>query len=141
MKYRRLLIAWSVAWGVVAVLLFLLWFRSHTWCDVRAIPGHKLMSLNCKVYFDEEVSILYSGPDAFAQPNTISSGLFTMSIKRCFVLPKGGGYYAPYWSLILFAVVLSSASWLPLKFRFSLRTLLIVTTLVALLLGLFVWLR
>ena len=31
MKYRKLRIAWSVAWGAVAVLLGVLWVRSY-WC-------------------------------------------------------------------------------------------------------------
>jgi hypothetical protein len=29
MKYRKLRIAWSVAWGIVAVLLVVLWVRSY----------------------------------------------------------------------------------------------------------------
>ena len=29
MKFRKLRIAWSVAWGVVAVLLCVLWVRSY----------------------------------------------------------------------------------------------------------------
>ncbi len=31
MKHRRLRIAWSVTWGIVAVLLIALWVRSY-WC-------------------------------------------------------------------------------------------------------------
>src|SRR5690348_9197803 len=33
MKYRDLRIAWSVLWGVVAVLLILLWVRSYSRLD------------------------------------------------------------------------------------------------------------
>src|SRR5262245_7567786 len=33
MKYRKLRIAWSVAWGVIAVLLCVLWVRSYWWMD------------------------------------------------------------------------------------------------------------
>ena len=29
MRFRKLRIAWSVAWGVVAVLLIVLWVRSY----------------------------------------------------------------------------------------------------------------
>jgi hypothetical protein len=32
-KYRKLRIGWSVAWGVVAVLIGLLWVRSYSWWD------------------------------------------------------------------------------------------------------------
>jgi hypothetical protein len=34
MKHRKLRIAWSVAWGVIAVLLVALWVRSYWRCDV-----------------------------------------------------------------------------------------------------------
>src|SRR5690349_16513123 len=37
MKYRKLRLAWSVAWGVVAVLLCILWVRSYWSLDLAAI--------------------------------------------------------------------------------------------------------
>src|SRR6186713_3174521 len=33
MKYRKLRVAWSVVWGVVAVLFCALWVRSYWWVD------------------------------------------------------------------------------------------------------------
>lgn len=33
MKYRKVRIAWSVAWALVAVLLCALWVRSYAWHD------------------------------------------------------------------------------------------------------------
>ena len=39
MKYRKLRIAWSVAWGVVAVLLCVLWVRSYWWADDVTMPN------------------------------------------------------------------------------------------------------
>ena len=47
-------------------------------------------------------------------------------------------FVAPYWILFLVASAIASVAWL--TSRFSLRTLLIATTLVAAGLGLFVWL-
>ena len=35
MRYRKLRIAWSVAWGLLAVILIALWVRSYWWMDVR----------------------------------------------------------------------------------------------------------
>ena len=46
----------------------------------------------------------------------------------------------PYWFLILAAVAMAATPWLLSCRRFSLRTLLIATTLVAVVLGLVVWL-
>src|SRR6187431_2373803 len=33
MRFRQLRIAWSVVWGVAAVLLIVLWVRSYWWID------------------------------------------------------------------------------------------------------------
>jgi hypothetical protein len=35
-RFRKLRIAWSVAWGIAAVLLIVLWVRSHRSCDYIA---------------------------------------------------------------------------------------------------------
>ena len=53
-------------------------------------------------------------------------------------LPSGMHISMPTWLLCAFAMTLAVVPWLPLK-RFSLRTLLIATTLVAVGLGLIVW--
>src|SRR3954453_7944154 len=37
MRYRKLRIAWSVVWGVAAVLLIVLSVRSFTWADQSAV--------------------------------------------------------------------------------------------------------
>ena len=38
MKYRKLRIAWSVAWGIVAVLLCVLWVRSYSHGEGLLMP-------------------------------------------------------------------------------------------------------
>ena len=42
MRFRKLRIAWSVVWGLAAVLLIVLWVRSYWWhdCVVRARQQH-----------------------------------------------------------------------------------------------------
>src|SRR5262245_48974732 len=46
MKYRKLRIAWSVAWGVIAVVLCVLWVRSYWRADALETPyGYQLVSL------------------------------------------------------------------------------------------------
>ncbi len=47
----------------------------------------------------------------------------------------------PYWFLVLVPAAFTAIPWIHWKRRFSLRTLLIATTLIAGVLGLFVWLR
>src|SRR5262245_14720252 len=34
MRFRKLRIAWSVVWGLLAVLLIVLWVRSYWWRDI-----------------------------------------------------------------------------------------------------------
>jgi hypothetical protein len=46
---------------------------------------------------------------------------------------------APHWFLVLLAVMMSAAPWMRWKWRFTLRTLLIAITLVAVVLGLIVY--
>jgi hypothetical protein len=55
--------------------------------------------------------------------------------------PWGGGDYEiviPHWIVVFAFALLGAAMWIP--WRFSLRMLLIVTTLIAGLLGLIIWL-
>ena len=53
MKHRKLRIAWSVAWGIVAVLLVALWVRSYRWHDLLIIridwPAEVEVALNREV--------------------------------------------------------------------------------------------
>jgi hypothetical protein len=55
--------------------------------------------------------------------------------------PRGKGDIVLYhWSFAIFFATLAAIPWLPwLSYRFSLRTLLIATTLIAVLLGFAVW--
>src|SRR5262249_50695086 len=55
------------------------------------------------------------------------------------LVPVGVGRKRPYLHLLVATVALGSVAWIP--YRFSLRTLLITTTLVAVGLGLVVWWR
>lgn len=56
-----------------------------------------------------------------------------------YINEQGPAVTGPDWFLIGVAIALSAAPWLRWSNRFSLRTLLITTTLVAVVLGLIVW--
>lgn len=166
MKYRRLRIAWSIAWGVVAVLLMVMWVRSYSWFDAARIdPIYKAYSiggqsgsggltLDCVNSFtpgfpqttfryqctrlDElKAGLRQSGySDPF--PSRVWGYGFEARLSRNFIR-----VIVPYWFLALAAASGVALPWLPwhkLSWRFSLRTLLIVTTLVGLVLGAVVWL-
>jgi hypothetical protein len=149
---RALRIAWSVAWGPAAILLVALWVRSYVSRD--------LMYLNTRLdRFGDGSNFTISWMDgsmmlAKIPSNEIYSvgGPFGfMSIRRDVYSSQhtfwGVGYYstsfgpmyvAPMWLLIVGACTIGAVTWEP--FRFSLRTLLIAMTLVAVGLGLVAWL-
>jgi hypothetical protein len=39
MKHRKLRIAWSVAWGIAAVLLIVLWARTYQHVDMLSVSA------------------------------------------------------------------------------------------------------
>jgi hypothetical protein len=161
MRFRKLRIAFSAACGVLCLLLIVLWVRSYTWVDtargaltetkalqVRSFQGQ--LSLNS--YGDKngwywkwqsspadeleqrirELERRLGNTTSQAQP----SFAFIRSRDRLFVT-------APHWLLVLLLCIPVTLMWITsartLPWRFSLRTLLIATTLVAVVLGLVVW--
>ena len=135
MKYRKLRIAWSVAWGVVALLLCGLWVRSYYWFDFSGlIPGGALVSNNGSVVFTREMRVISHerDPSWNALLNGASYAHSEIEIVRLTSIVT-----IPFWAAILVVFSLGVAAWMPL--RFSLRTLLIATTLVAVVMGFATW--
>ncbi len=153
MKHRKLRIAWSVAWGIVAVLLIGLWVRSYSSRDelqgrTSIDRGFELYSLWGRVeWYDWYLHrdnqfpldiVSYSG-DKF--PTFIYPAKSKWLDFHCLSQSQYFIVAAPHWFFILLAATMSAAPWLrQLRWRFSLRTLLVAMTLVAVGLGLIVWL-
>ena len=148
MRFGKLRIAWSFAWGIAALLLIVLWVRSHQTTD--SLEGFTPRGPVILQYFKCES---LEGQVTFvAQPSLRS--ITSATLWRRLSLPAArqanddfgplGFYYdgvslsLPHWFVVLIAAALAATTWL--RWRFSLRTLLIATTLVAVLLGLVVWL-
>jgi hypothetical protein len=111
MKFRKLRIAWSVIFGILCILLIPLWVRSYTHDDIlvkKAHPGR--------------VPVLES-----------SDGSFTYWLRQDYWSPS---LEVPYWLPVLTFMVFAASPWIrQLRWHFTLRTLLIATTLVAVVLG------
>jgi hypothetical protein len=145
MKFRKLRIAWSVGWGVVAVLLCVLWVRSYWRCDgvlrVDKSIGQSIASNKGILYvsifqaFSSPQPNLITGWERFSVvPHEIETG-FRWSWEPLFKW-----FQCPHWFVGLVTAVVAASPWLPLlRWRFSLRTLLIATTLVAAVLGVIVY--
>jgi hypothetical protein len=153
MKHRTLRIAWSVAWGILCLLLIALWLRSYWWRDNYGFSffGRQIVDAN-SMYGQLTLYWHDDGPE----PNRL--GLRTKRVKdhmadmerllgRPEVVPRPhfrllrqqpvSYLLLPHWSVVLVIAVAAGASWLP--FRFSLRTLLIGMTVIAALLGFVIW--
>jgi hypothetical protein len=142
MRYRKPRIAWSVAWGVAAVLLCVLWVRSYSWRQTfnRLTPNE----LYQEIASDSGRLSLQSQYQPFADVGPIDweyeayPPTFHEAPGFWFVWHDNEwSAVIPHWFAMLFTLVLGVLPWL--RWRFSLRSLLVATTLVSVLLGLIVW--
>lgn len=148
---RRLRIAASVLFTVVAVALCLLWMRSYWVADAvfKSVTRNSAVNVNsnCGIisiyvlregfwgnYRGGQLTVSH-GPPADSQD--LLRELFQFGIQD-----NGPHHwlYFPHSALVLvFGTAAAISAWMPSSSRFSLRTLLVVTTLVAVVLGLGVW--
>ncbi len=151
MKFRKLRIAWSVFWILVAVPMILLWVRSYQWTD-HVLGEVALQTPTPSRTTQSSEFITQQGQLVIGDPSSLGAILkFKWEHER---MDEGGflgrspswlpRYYIkpeeltiPLWMTVVFPCALALLSWVP--GRFSLRTLLIATTLVAVVLGLIVW--
>jgi hypothetical protein len=146
MRYRKLRLAWSVLWGVVALLLCVLWVRSYWVSDI--LIGNEASGPS--THFVLEASGGYLGVSSeglslsqiadwrLASRDTVRGVASRIPLRLTHERSGGQEVWAtPIWIVLLVVSAIAGVPWL--RFRFSLRTLLIATTLVAVVLGLIVW--
>lgn len=144
MKFRKLRIAWSVAWGLLTLVLCVLWAASYTRrigaeifvtaadrYHIHSAKGAVIITREGRIFRGRELSFHY--PESFFSNKVSHSGL---KVGRG---PDGTIHFASISDWLLNVVTLFAATipWLPC--RFSLRTLFIATTLVAVAFGWIVW--
>jgi hypothetical protein len=125
------------------VLLIVLWVRSYTWHDrlwgrFSDWQGFVLSSYEGRIQLALAHGLgIFPWRIVYAEPvDRVGPPIYFPAIE--FSLSTFGSFWAvPYW--LLFAVFSTLAIVPLLHWRFSLRTLLIATTLVAVVLGLIVW--
>lgn len=153
---RKLRIAASVFFAVVAVALVVLWVRSYyKKDDARCVIAKSVVNvqslrgeLGIGVWawkfkpFPANVSS-QSVDDSMERlwpPMTDRPPLSFLGIRREAFGPDMTLFAVKFWTLVLLSAGLFAFTWIgQLKKRFSLRTLLIVMTLVAVVLGLVMW--
>jgi hypothetical protein len=147
---RKLRIAFSAGCGILCLLLIVLWVRSHR-AEDRA--SGRLSSVGIRLYSSRGWLVLFknSTPGAGPYDSDIMLGsdywLNPPDARLAYALPLSffgrsviSNISLPHWVVATACVVCATAPWLlGRQFRFSLRTLLIATTLLALLLGAIVY--
>lgn len=151
-RYFR--ITWSILCGSAAVLLAVLWVRSYGGPGTGYLPVPGVCCRSAEgILLIARFGTTPKPPDKDKERISIMSFTDPRMGKPIDVAPnhKWGGFYfmftdtsfywmqAPYWFLIAVSGTFSAAPWIRQRVHFSLRTLLIVTTLIAVLLGLVVW--
>jgi hypothetical protein len=146
MRYRKLRIAWSVGCGLLCSLLFVLWVRSTYLMESAEsdlLARQRIALLSC---YGRLLVALDVGDDRkfpakaisfpikkSVQPAPKSSWSFG---KRSF--PGLTSYYVavPYWFPVVFLGTMAAAPWIRWSHRFRMRTLLIITAIIAVMLAL-----
>jgi hypothetical protein len=161
---RYLRIAFSATCLIACVLLIVLWVRSYWWQDTlyvnyagRDTPNYsgtksvnltsaqgRIAVFNKPMRWAPRISTNHSKISDTFQPLDYTDDVGNAPSAIWFRVmrwskPSHTSVEFPNWFLALCFSALAMAPWL--RWRFSLRTLLIATTLVAVVLGLIVWLR
>jgi hypothetical protein len=141
-KLRTLRIAFAVICGIACMLLLVLWVRSYQKCEIVSYvnPG------NVVTTFGSNGGTVYYGHMTLP-PNPLMVPGFPRQLGWRYgsdvvgEVPsmfefRNGIIRLPYFRLVTITGLIGVAPWISWSKRFSLRTLLIATTLVALVLGL-----
>jgi hypothetical protein len=143
MNYRKLRIAWSLGWGVICLLLIALWVRSLSYSDFlygSTTNGSGFVSIVSS----------YGSLSLIQSPNPPSLRELEWEVDRIPILDPmtmawRPAYYSdqrsaelliPFWMIGAVLIAMGVGPWFGR--RFSLRTLLIAATVVAVGLGLLV---
>ena len=152
MRFRKLRIAWSGAWAVAFLWFLSLWVQtSHISRDftIGRLPhGIWVSTMSGQVMFsslpDVEAKhkrLRLPPPESFSVPR-YAGGTRSGFQRHDFTSTVWADYTTyfsvPIWLLAVVAASTGVIPWIRWSNRFSLRTLLIVTTLVAVVLGLIV---
>jgi len=140
MRFRKLRIAWSIVCGIACLLLIALWVRSYLridwvfYLDSSSYTNVASARGNVGIWYD-------SPPPAVLLLNLAKGWHFTSDPtpppSRGIWRPSMNTVWIPHWVLVAICAVFGAAPWL--RWRFSLRTMLVATTLVAVVLGAIVY--
>jgi hypothetical protein len=144
MRFRKLRIAFSITCLIACVLLILLWARSHSKWDrlFYHFPSGGtagFSSWDGNIIVGVEYSSWVSYSSGFEFDSQLTGQWQLDPSERGFLFMRDSSEFAvgmPHWFPIILSAAIAAIPWA--KRHFSLRTLLIATTLKAVVLGLIV---
>jgi hypothetical protein len=142
--FKILRIMWSVWWGVLTVFLCVSWVRSYWRSDLAygAYNGRWFQYASERGQVDAIIALAGGGDNHFRVSGVPFFGEPVSDLEFGFQpMEHGLLVKSPHYALVTIATCLALIPWARrISYRFSLRTLLIVMTLVATGLGAVVWL-
>ena len=147
-RFRKLRIAWSVGWGIVAVLLTVLWVRSYSirdtafWprsnlgMEINSMKGHVVLFIAFEPFIGGEQFKIRHAKITPNDESRIKRGILGFSY---YPQPQATNIHVHFWFLTLIVVASAATPWIRWSRQFTLRTLLIATALVAVVLGVAVY--
>lgn len=143
MKFRKLRIAWSVICGILCALLIMLWVRSYWKLDVWVCNGNSNSTIirtdtGLITFSQSNFRSILVRRDAWVHSvENASSGMiywqFDWIWRKDIVLIRSA-----IWVLALAFAILAGGPWIRWSKQFTIRTMLIATAVVALVLGIIV---
>jgi hypothetical protein len=150
---RRLLNFASIVCLVTCVALMGLWVRSYWKCDVLTVSyaskSYSVGSLRGAVGCGVGVVNPSTTASWLWRANSYPPGVdekYTKYPPRSFLgfrfrtAPNGTSFFVPYWFVVLSTGLLSTLLWRKRSWQFTLRSLFIATTFLAVVLGMIAWL-
>ena len=143
-KLRKLRIAWSGGCGIVCVLLIALWVRSYATCDIYTTADWRTGGAKGAVSVDGQLYLFLQKsprPRKWRQMSLPAGEVsfvnrVFMSHEIGFRVSTGGIFIvATHWLAVAMVSALAAICWVPWSLKFNLRTMLIGTSLLAVLLG------
>jgi hypothetical protein len=131
-------IAFSVFFAAMCLLVVGWWVRSYWWRD--RFEGKSLHAGLINAWsLEGQLTILYAGKPGHWRVTTTAHPQLHTPLKALFAFglfsnDAGVTVYVPHWSLAVVMCAIAAMPWI--SWKFSLRTLLILTTVIAMVLGL-----
>jgi hypothetical protein len=139
LKYLRIAVTASCL--TACVLLVALWVRSYSWLNRLRVGNNAIAAESGRLIVNDVYNISRTEPElmsSYSRHAIFGDYVDIWNAPRGALVAVGVGTSVPIWPFVAVGAAITVVPWIPLKRSFSLRTLLVATTLVAVGLGILV---